>query len=38
VIIRIFFRNLLLLPLQFRRNRHTNGHLRKLASLTDTRF
>jgi hypothetical protein len=38
LIIRIFFRDLLLLPLQSRRNRHANGHRRKLASLTDTRF
>jgi hypothetical protein len=29
---------LLLPPLQSRRNRHANGHRRKLASLTDTRF
>jgi hypothetical protein len=38
LIIRICFRDLLLPPLQSRRNRHVNGHRRELPSLTDTRF
>jgi hypothetical protein len=38
LIMQICFRDLMLSPLQSRRNRHANGHRRELASLTNTQF